>query len=68
MDRRDLLTGAASLGASNLLWGMTGQPAFAADPTAAKSIYEFSGTVNGVEFPLSLLKGKVVAITNFASL
>lgn len=63
--RREMLAGVAVLGAASLLGGPAGSPALAADPD---SIYGFSGTLDGVEFPLSQFHGKVVAICNVASL
>lgn len=64
LDRRELLTGSAALTASTLLLNGA-NPALAAG--GADSIYSFSGTLDGKEFPFSQFKNKVVCIVNIAS-
>lgn len=64
LDRRELFTGSAALAASTLLLHGS-NPALAAG--GADSIYSFSGTLDGKDFPFSQFKNKVVCIVNIAS-
>lgn len=63
--RRELLAGAATLTASNLFLGGAGNAAIASE--GPSSIYSFSGTLNGEEFPFSQYRDKVLCIVNVAS-
>ena len=66
LGRRELLAaGAATLTASNIFFGPSGNAAFASD--GPSSIYQLSGSLDGQEFPFSQFRDKVVFIVNVAS-